>query len=296
MTENDSKEFSTGWILTNWFTTRDDMYSPEFWKKFPKIKYAVGQLEVGKTMGGPRKDGLHYQVYIVLTRSQRITALIKMFKDHPDINFEIRRGTHAQAKKYVTKVYDYDDPEFKTQVKAPFEFGKEPKGRGYRTDLVSIKRKIDDGASLVQVADENFATWCRYHRSFDKYVALKRPRREEMTKGYFYYGEAGIGKSTFIKKKFPDAEYIQYDGRYFSDYNGADTIIFDDCDLDKFTRSTLLQLVNHTPYKLRCMGKYVPFNAKVVIFVANSLDSRFLHDVAVNRRFEIINLGSEKMY
>lgn len=269
---------SRNWLCTNW--NLEEKISPIEKIDMTKIKYFVGQLEEGK-----KKKGQHFQFYLVLHKPNRLSYVKKMF---PSAHIEKRKGSHEQAKAYCTKE--------EGRVSGPYEYGTAPPGQGSRTRLVTIKEQIDNGATAKDIAEDHFGHWVKYNRSFDKYIMMKRPARNEMTIGHYIYGDAGIGKSTLVKERFPDAEYIQYDGKYFSDYNGGDTIIFDDVDMQKFDRATLLQLCNHTPYDIRCMGKYVPFNAKVVVFVQNTLDTRFVHDTAISRRYAIENLGSERLF
>lgn len=273
----------------NWFATNhilDEKISSEKDLPMDKIKYLVGQLEVGEKSGKH-----HYQFYFVLHKPQRLSYVKKIF---PGAHLERRKGSHSKAKIYCTK--EFTKTGFKTRIEGPWEHGSEPPGSGKRTDLVTIKTAIDDGASSADIANDYFGTWVRYNKSFEKYIEIRRPARVEMTKGIFYHGSAGIGKSYLVKEKFPDAEYIMYDGKYFSDYSGGETVVFDDCSLNLFKRHTLLQLVNHTPYKLRCMGKYVQFNAKSVIFISNYLDQRFINDDAIARRYDVINLGCARLY
>lgn len=254
-------------------------------EKVEKIKYAVGQLELSN-----ETKLLHWQLYVVLIKPQRLSCLRKLF---PKSHLEVRKGSHKQAVEYCTKS--------DTRQAGPYSMGEEPKGQGHRSELDIIRAKIEDritegNFNEKELADEHFSSWCRYERSFRRYASLSRPARTEYTKGYYYYGRSGIGKSTLLRNKFPKACYMQYDGKYFSAYGGEETVIFDDCNMEHFSRAILLKLCNHIPYKLRCLGEFREFTAKTVVFIQNELPSIFYLDEAVKNRYEVIDLGNKKLF
>lgn len=101
------------------FTLNNPVAPPVF---PPGVEYAY-QLEKGES-GTP-----HYQGYCVFPKSQRLSALVKLI---PGAHWENRKGTHAEALKYVTKEDTRLEPPVVTfSEKAP----------GARTDL-SLAREL----------------------------------------------------------------------------------------------------------------------------------------------------------
>ena len=176
-----------------------------------------------------------------------------------------------------------------------FEFGKKP-NQGYRTDIENVEYILKTTRSLQDVIDNHFNLYIQYRSRFLNYLEDTEKPRTEMTKGIWYHGPAGCGKSTYIKNNFFGTEvvWLEYDGKFFSDYNGHKTVIFDDQDISKFSRSVILKLLNHTPFKLRCLGSYREFNADRVIFIDNFHYSHYFgEDEAIARRLKAIDFGTE---
>ena len=155
-------------------------------------RYLVYQYEMG--------DGetMHIQGYVVLSRQLRLSALKKLI---PRAHWEVRKGTHEQAKAYSTKS--------DTRQDGPYEYGSEEgiaKKKGQRSDLLEIKKKIDSGASSAQIWDDHFSSSVRYHKSFDAYRDIKSKHREykdgEKPKVIILWGPSGTGKSTRARRDF----------------------------------------------------------------------------------------------
>lgn len=80
-----------------------------------------------------------------------------------------------------------------------------PKGQGKRTDLLDVKRKLDEGATCadLQEDDEHFGAFASHSKFFNTYQSAKRRRR-----GYsppyveVIYGETGTGKSRRVWEKY----------------------------------------------------------------------------------------------
>lgn len=53
------------------------------------------------------------------------------------------------------------------------------------------------------------------------------PDRVELD-NYWYYGEAGVGKSRMAREKFGDSLYSKCLNKWFDDYKDEDTILLDD--------------------------------------------------------------------
>ncbi len=166
--------------------------------------------------------------------------------------------------------------------------------QGKRTDIEDVKHKIDSGVHMGEIAQEHFNIYLQYGRMLKMYRKDTVKKRDVMTEGIWIHGDSGCGKSTWVKHAYPNACWLEYDGKYFSNYDNEEIVIFDDQNYDLLTRPLLLKLLNHIPYKLRVMGDYVEFNAKKIIFIDNFLPNNYwAMDKALRRRIEIMTFGTE---
>jgi len=129
---------------SNWMFTKNNPESNFTLSLTTLIKYYVYQKEQGTTP--------HIQGYIVLHK--RI-SLHTMRETLPGCHLEPRKGTHAQAKKYCTKI--------ETRIDGPWEDGIEPQ-QGKRTDLVRGLELTIQGAPIQDIVDEIGCTAIRYRR------------------------------------------------------------------------------------------------------------------------------------
>lgn len=147
--------------------------------------------------------------------------------------------------------------------------------QGQRNETYSYRDRIAEGATDKQLCQEFPVEFLKFSRTDKMRAALLAPDggsvfpRRHKTRGLWFYGKADSGKSTWLRDHYPNACWMEYDGKYFSHYNNAEVVIFDDCNFNKFSRSLILKLVNCTPYKIRQMGSYCEFNSKTVIFCSN---------------------------
>lgn len=214
-------------------------------------RYCIFQMEVGEN-GTP-----HAQGYIELTKPCRLTAMKNMI---PGAHFEPRRGTREQARDYCRK----ED----TRLEGPFEYGNwSAGGAGKRNDLAEVKRKIDDGATWEEVADEHFQTYLRYERGLQSYKRLKQPKRNWKTKVIVLVGDAGAGKSHWVRENYPDA-YWKQNSKWWCGYDSHETVVLDDF-YGWIPWSTLLNVMDCYPLTVESKGGNLNFVAKTVIITSN---------------------------
>lgn len=154
---------SKAWVGTlNNFTTTDLRFDPAV------VKYCIWAHEKETTD--------HLQFYIVLEKTARLSGLKKL-AGLERAHFEIRKGTHEQARDYVMKVGEYADKAH-TNIAGPWVFGVEPLGRGHRSDMDSDREQMKNGATLPQMFENSFGNTCRYLRAYERYIELNAKERK----------------------------------------------------------------------------------------------------------------------
>lgn len=211
---------------------------------FECTKRAVGK-EVGDS-GTP-----HLQGFICFKRAYRLSGMKKIM---PRAHLEIPDSAQ-HAWNYCLKEGDFTTENFSNQ--------------GKRSDCDAYRDAIKNGFTDRQLCDAFPRQFLRFSHSTDRMRDAYVEPRTEMTKCIWIYGPAGSGKSTMVKERFPDARFMEYDGKYFSRYYNDDTVIFDDQDMTLITPSLFLKLVNHTPFSIRVLRDYREFTAKTVVIVSN---------------------------
>lgn len=215
-------------------------------------RYAVYQHERGE------QDTLHAQGYVEFTRPVRLAALKKMLAT---AHWEPRMGTREQARAYCMK----ED----TRVDGPWEHGLfSSGGAGTRTDLQDLKRKIDEGASIEEIADEHFKEFLRHERGIRAYKLLKNPKRDWKTKVIVLVGMPNSGKSHWARTNYPDA-YWKQNSKWWCGYDNHETVIMDDF-YGWLPWSVLLNIMDCYPVQVETKGGNCNFVAKTLIITSNA--------------------------
>ena len=142
--------------------------------------------------------------------------------------------------------------------------------------LVSIKRKLDSGETLLSIMDneEFFPTWCSYNRSLVMYNSLKQPKRNFKTFCVYFFGEPGVGKSRLAfdicKYLFPEVTpYYKTKGQWWDLFSNEVSVIWDDFRGDCYEAQELFKLCDRYDYKVQIKGGFMNFNSKIIIFTSN---------------------------
>lgn len=185
------------------------------------LVYAEWQREVGE-QGTP-----HLQGYFVLKKKVRMSWLKRNLNEHA--HWEPMRGNLDQNRTYCTK------PE--TRVEGPWEFGARPgSGRGARTDLMSLKRALDEGRNEREIAEDDslFAVWTRAYKAAERYKRLKTStNRSWITYTTVFYGPPGTGKTRRAQEEAgPEAYWVKRPGpgqtAFFDGYDGQENVVIDE--------------------------------------------------------------------
>lgn len=219
-------------------------------------KYCIWQEEQGEA--GTK----HLQGYIVWNTPKRLSAIKKYA---PTAHWEVRRGTHDQAKAYCSKE--------ETRLSGPFTYGEEPLGSGTRSDLISLKRSIDEGKSQLELFEDHFEPMLKYHKGIALYRSLKVPPRTEKTKVIVLFGPTGTGKSYHAHTQFPNAASVSPPTEskgpiWFDGYDGNFATIIDEF-YGWIRHDTMLRLCDAYAYRAPIKGGFVNFCSKYLIITSN---------------------------
>ena len=142
----------------------------------------------------------------------------------------------------------------------------------------------------------------QYGRTLNKIedLAMRNKYRSEMTKGIWYWGETGVGKSHKAFEGFnPKTHYVlPNDNGWWDAYTQQDTIIINDF-RGEIRYNELLNLVDKWPFNVKRRNREpIPFISKTVIITSSLKPEDVYHNrndedkiEQLLRRFEVIKVG-----
>lgn len=229
------------------------------WRKFigEHCSYGIWQREVGE-QGTP-----HIQAYICLLRKQRLSFLKKRCSSR--WHWEIRRGTHAEAKEYCSK------EDTRAQGTEPEESGVEP-AQGSRTDLAEFTRRIIDGACDRELLDEFPSAFLLHSARIARIRGVMRPRAEyRAPEVVIYYGDTDTGKSRAVFEEIGESNYwkaIPGSSKWFDGYENQSLVWFDDY-RGELPFGTLLNITDGFGTTAEVKGGTCWFKPEKIWFTAN---------------------------
>lgn len=254
-----------------------------------KMDYLIFQKEEGKSKTP------HYQIYVEFKNQIALSTIKKLFDN--TVHVEARRGTARQAADYCKK----DEGRLE-----PWEEFGEMSNQGQRTDLNDLRDVIMSGEKDADtICVENPTAYHQYGRTLMKLedLLLRKKERSEMTKGYWYWGPTGTGKSHKAYNDIILERRYTYpsDNGWWDGYKGQEIVIINDF-RGGIPYGELLQMVDKWPYNVRRRNREpAPFISKTVI-ITSALHPK---DVYCNisqldkleqlyRRFEVIELEQSR--
>lgn len=260
--------------LNNW---TEEEY--EKLKKIPCVYMCMGK-EVGE------KGTPHIQGYIHFKNERSFNAVRKLMKRW---HIDGCRGS-------LWDNIDYTSKEGKWE-----EFGERPK-QGKRTDLDGIKEDIMKGKKVDEIILEKPMIYHQYGRTLNKIedLVMRKNYRKEMTKGIWYWGETGVGKSHMAFEGFtPETHYVlPNDNGWWDAYTQQDTVIINDF-RGEIPYNQLLNLVDKWPFTVKRRNREpMPFTSKLVIITSSLKPEDIYHNrndedkiEQLLRRFDVIKVG-----
>ena len=226
------------------------------------LVYSIYQEEMGAE-GTP-----HFQGLLHFDASMEFSTVASFFEGK----------AHLERCRDLIASIDYCSKE-DTRLSGPYETGERPH-QGKRSDMVAVKRKLDEHLPESQIADEHFGTWIRYYKGFREYKVMKHLtiHRTQKTHVYIFYGPPGYGKS-YLARHWDDPSTIYHKDRtkWWNDYYDHSTVVVDDMDGSIFSWKTFLGLMDETPFRVENKGGFVPFIANTLIFTTNCPPKDWYH-------------------
>lgn len=212
----------------------------------------------------PTTNKKHWHVYMEFKNRISATKVKRIIKAK-DAHVEVRRGTQAEAIAYAKKEGNF------------IEKG-EPRvsHQGERTDLQDIRRMLQEGMDMLEIADAHFGDFVRYHRGIGLYADLlarkkQKEREPDMPEVVVYLGPAGCGKSHHC---WNDPDYrkdgyrymVQSESKvYFDGYTGESVIWFDEFRGSTLPFGVFLQLSDKWGCRVEVKGGSVEIFVKKIL-------------------------------
>lgn len=247
-----------------------------------KCSYLVVGKEVGES-GTP-----HLQGYVEWGRSVRFTTLKKL---NDRIHWEKRRGTAQQAADYCKKDGNFTQ---KGDISS----------QGERKDLDEVKESILGGRKVDDILLEDPMLYHQYGRTLNKIedLYMRKRYRVQMTKGIWYWGETGVGKSHKAFEEFtPETHYVvPNDNGWWDGYTQQHTVILNDF-RGHISYNELLQMVDKYPFSVKRRNREpMPFTSRFVIITSSLPPEKVYHNrndedkiEQLLRRFDIIHMDKK---
>lgn len=244
---------SRGFVVTNWNCCRQILQSLVQSKQF---RYIAWGEEVCPTTGRKHWQTFCYTTNSRSTSTKALGGMGAQFGEKP-CHVEPMMGSFLENEAYCAK----------DTAGVLAEIGKRPEP-GARGDITEIKDLVLDGkltADDVCVTDP--IMFHQYGRTIDRLetIALRKQWRTWMTKGIWYTGPSGSGKSHAVFTDYdPDTHYIKdLSTDWWDGYKGQPIVIFNEFRGNMMSLSKLFDLVDKWPTVVKWRNKEsVPFLAK----------------------------------
>lgn len=228
------------------------------------VRYHVFQIEAGES--GTK----HVQGYICFLTRKRFDTAKKILGEK--VHLEVTRGTPTEASGYC-KDPAKRHPDYRDFL---FEKGDLPQpAPGTRTDIVAIKKLIDEGRHPDDIAgeDEHFGQIRSAYRFYDHYYNSRVEPRRKYPNALVLWGDSGAGKTlavSFLRRAY----FAPIGSSGTAWFNGYDprqhkVVVFNEFHGSKCSLSELLQWLDNTPLMVNTKGGLVQFSPDLIIFTSN---------------------------
>lgn len=229
---------------------------------------------------------LHLQGYLELEKKRTLRKVKTILKR---AHWEASRGTPTEAADYCKK-----DGQWKESGTL--------QNPGKRSDLEEIRIKIKEGASEVEIAEQDFPQWCLYRRSFKRYKQLIALKRSWKTVVVVLWGDTGVGKTRFVMNQVMDQSiWIPGDYSWFDGYEGQEIVLFDDY-RGEYPLQMFLKLTDRYQMKVPVKGDFAEWAPKKIYITSNTSPATWYRtaddrsQAAFWRRLEIVTFINKNIY
>ncbi len=225
----------------------------------------------------PETKRKHYQGWFQVINKKRFGGAKKVCQSKK-MHIEACLGSEEQNDKYCQKDNVYTRlGEYTIQ--------------GKRTDLDGLKKIIDDGGTLKDIAGENFQAFIQYNRGFQEYkkiVDKSRRKTFRNVKVIHIHGKTGTGKTKRAMAHSDDTYKIQGNAlKWWDGYDGEETIVIDEYD-SQIPCTELLGILDGYQLRLPIKGSFTYANWKTVLITSNYKrlhgSAKKMHRDALKRR------------
>jgi len=203
----------------------------------------------------------HWQGYCVFDKPMRLSGVRKLCACH----WEVRKGSHGEALKYVTKA------ESRVAGGAPVTRGVPPAGQGARKDLESLAVEVMAGKKrMSEVAAENPVMWIRYHKGLTSLRLSTGAKRVNAHPSILVLtGATGVGKTRWVFQNIGDFYKKDPNTKWWDRYDGEDVVVFDEF-YGGIQLSQMLEILGWEECSVETKGGYVQLLATKFIFCSNT--------------------------
>jgi len=244
--------------------------------RFPDCTYCVYQLELGD-----ETSRLHYQGYMEFTGKKRYNWVQNNCEGMEGAHLEVRRGTMEEARNYAMK---HD-----TRLDGPWEWGAPKPGQGSRSDLIAVRRAIDQGHPMAYIADNFFGSFLRYERGLRSYYRLKSRGRDWPMEIIIIVGPSGTNKSRWARDNAGDSVFWKDGSKWWDGYEGQHTVVWDEFYGHCCPYSVLLRILDRYPLAIEIKGGFQNFVSKRIIFTTNQDPSEWYNAERTHQVSWILN-------
>lgn len=235
--------------------TDHDGYRQEFWLGLVGngLDYVVLQREAGDDTGK-----VHLQGYAELTKQMRFNAIKELIGN--GVHVERRRSTQKKAIDYCKKL--------STRLEGPWEAG-EMKNQGKRSDLLLVKDDIDAGATIRDIRDNYWESYCKYRGAFKEAIADHDNEDDIVKEVHVLWGDAGTGKTRYVFDHSDRSKlYIKDGSKWFDGYKGKEVVLIDDYQ-GTMELSLFKRILDRYPARVEVKGGYVDWIPKKIYITSN---------------------------